>query len=158
MHTLRTDRLVRGLLLAVAVGCLSTCAADDDDDGNGGADGGDGSGGNDPALIATWSGHEVGDTVTVWTFVFGESEGSAATDGAEVYSGPYTVDTSADPKELTMVITSSSFDDYLGETANAIYEVVGDELTFAGNEPGNPARPTSFTPSGGTRVFELTRQ
>ena len=112
--------------MAVAVGCLSACAADDDDDGNGG-DGGDGSGGADPALIATWSGREVGDTVTVWTFVFGETEGSASTDGAEVYSGPYTVDTSADPNELTMVISSSSVEQYVGETANAIYEVVGDE-------------------------------
>jgi uncharacterized protein (TIGR03067 family) len=144
--------------MADAIGCLAACAAEDDDDGGGGDGGGDGDGGSDPALIATWSGHEVGDAVTLWTFVFGETESSASTDGAEVYSGPYTVDTTAEPNELTMVIESSSFDDYVGETSNAIYEVVGDELTFAGNEPGNPARPTSFTPTGATRVFELTRQ
>jgi uncharacterized protein (TIGR03067 family) len=157
MAKLRTGHVLRCLLMALAVGCLASCA-EEDDDGGGGDGGGDGGGGSDPALVATWSGHEVGDTVTVWTFVFGETEGSAATDGAEVYSGEYTVDTTADPNELTMVIASSSFEAYVGETTNAIYEIVGDQLTFAGNEPGNPARPTSFAPGAGARVFELTRQ
>lgn len=82
----------------------------------------------------------------------------AAAGGTEVYEGDYTVDTTTDPKQLTGLITASSVPDYVGKTTNGIYEIVGDDLSFAANEPGDPRRPTSFEPGTGARIFQLTRQ
>lgn len=121
---------------------------------------GNGQGGGDPALIGTWSGNEVGDTSTVWTFVIDATTMTVASSGVEEYAGTYTADPTSNPKRLTALITSCPFTAYIGKTSNGIYQVEGNgpsTLTFAGNEPGNPAVPTSFTPSE-TRVFVLTKQ
>ncbi len=118
---------------------------------------GENGGGGDPALVGTWIGTEVGH-FTTWTMVFQETTVVASTDGQEVYRGNYTAYPEEDPKRFKFEITSSSISQYVGKTSHGIYKIEGDQLTIASNEPGVNDTPTSFTPGGGTRVFELTKQ
>jgi uncharacterized protein (TIGR03067 family) len=113
----------------------------------------------DPDLDGTWIGKEVGDDVTVWTYAFTASGSVDVTtsSGNEWYKGTYTADTSSDPKRWTGTITDCPYPPYVGATSNAIYKIEGATLTFAGNEPGNPAVPTSFS-DGRARVYVLTKQ
>jgi uncharacterized protein (TIGR03067 family) len=145
-------RLRRNVFLVVILALVTACIGC----GNGNGGNGDG-GGGDESLVGTWSGTEVGGS-TAWTFVFTATTMEAQTAGMEVYQGTYTANPDVDPKEITAKITSSSFPEYIGETTYAIYKIEGNLLIFAGNEPGDPSRPTSFTPGGVTRVFELTKQ
>ena len=129
--------------------------------GGGGGSGGAGGGvdnGGDPDLIGTWTGAEVGAGSIVWTFVIEGDTVAVTTSGVEAYAGPYTADPTSDPKRFTAQITSCPYTPYIGKTTNGIYEIEGTTLTFAGNEPGNPAVPTSFVPTGATRVYVLTKQ
>jgi uncharacterized protein (TIGR03067 family) len=146
-----------GVVLAVALGCLPGCGSDGGttDHGDGGATD---SGAASQELVGTWTGHEVGTTSPTWTFTFTATTADVTTSGTEAYQGTYTVDTTATPKRATIVITQSAFPAYVGKTSNGIYKIEGTTLTFAGNEPGNAAVPTSFTPNGVTRVFTLTKQ
>ena len=131
------------VLVVVAIFIFASC------DNNGG--------GGDPAIVGIWIGTEVG-PFTSWTMVFHETTVVASTDGQEAYRGNYTAYPEEDPKRFEYKITSSSITQYVGKTAHGIYKIEGDQLTIASNEPGVPDTPTSFTPGGGTRVFELTKQ
>lgn len=113
-------------------------------------------GGGDPArghLDRDWSGafYNLDDGIS-------RNHVVASTDGQEVYRGNYTAYPEEDPKRFKFEITSSSISQYVGKTSHGIYKIEGDQLTIASNEPGVNDTPTSFTPGGGTRVFELTKQ
>ena len=136
------------LILGLAAGCSG--GSDDPADG--------GAGGTDPTLIGTWTGTEVGGGATLWTYVFGATDASAASAGTEVYQGTYVAYPDEDPKRMALTVTDSSFAGYVGEVSRGIYRFEGGTLTFAANEPGVADTPTSFIPGGGTRVFELTKQ
>lgn len=91
-----------------------------------------GCGGNDSGLSGTWSGTQQGSASPVYTFTFTD--------------------------QITSTITASVNPLYVGKTSNAIYLISGTKLSFAGNEPGNAARPTAFATAGNTVAFDLTRQ
>ncbi|MBW1809798.1 MAG: hypothetical protein JRJ87_16500 [Deltaproteobacteria bacterium] len=113
--------------------------------------------GGDDNLIGTWVGTEIGGSA-VWSFTFNTSSATVTTDSVEAYTGNWTATPTADPKQLSLKITACDYAEYVGKTSKAIYKIDADVLTFAGNEPGVAATPTSFTSGGGTRVFELTKQ
>lgn len=149
-----------GFVLAVSFGCLPGCG---DDDSNGTADSGPGDAADDagsPAeeLVGTWTGHEVGQSSPEWSFTFSATTAVVTMSGVEAYQGTYTIGATTTPRRVTIAITSSAYPAYIGKTANGIYKIEGTTLTFAGNEPGSSAVPTSFTPDGTTRVFTLTRK
>ncbi len=74
-------------------------------------------------------------------------------DGGIIYT-----DASATPNQVNFEITHSDYELYIGKTALGIYELNGDQMKFASNEPGVSERPTSFVPGNGTRVFEYTKE
>src|SRR5258706_9319999 len=140
------SKALLGVVLAAAFGCLPGCGSDGGAaarDG-GATDAGADSGGAAQELIGTWTGHEVGTTSPVWTFTFSATTAVVTTSGTEAYQGTYTIDAVTTPRRVTIVITSSAYPPYVGKTSNGIYKIEGTTLTFAGNEPGNPASPTSF--------------
>ena len=142
---------LRGLPLAVVLAAMACCLGCGNSDGN---DGGD------PALVGTWSGTVVNGGAAIWTFTFTATtmDVESTDTGAFTYKGDYAVDATSNPKRLTGHITECSLPAYVNLVSNAIYKIEGTTLTFAGNEPGNAAAPTSFTPGGNTVVFTLTRQ
>jgi uncharacterized protein (TIGR03067 family) len=113
--------------------------------------------GGDDNLLGTWVGTEIGGSA-VWSFTFNATSATVTTDSVEAYTGTWSATPTADPKQLSLKITQCDYPAYVGQTSKAIYKIESDLLTFAGNEPGVAATPTSFTPGGGTRVFELTKQ
>ena len=82
----------------------------------------------------------------------------------EWYTGTFSIQSKANPKQFDFVIKDGEFTIYKGRTALAIYEVEGNTLTWAANEPGLTVRPTAFTPgyqdNGDhyTRVYILEKQ
>jgi uncharacterized protein (TIGR03067 family) len=77
--------------------------------------------------------------------------------GQELYQATFTLNKSQTPYCLDAVITSSRNTQYVGKSSVGIYQLTNDTLLIAGNEPGNPLRPTSFTPSGQIAVMRVTR-
>jgi uncharacterized protein (TIGR03067 family) len=133
-----------GLLCTLAIGCGMSDPA---------------SGTEDPALVGTWTGTGTASgSSTAWTFVFTATTADVKMAGSSAFSGTYTVDTTTTPKQLTLTISASLNTAYVGKSSNAIYEVVGNKLRYAGNEPGVSARPTTFSASSATPVFDLTKQ
>lgn len=108
-----------------------------------------------PSLSGAWIGNEIGGDEGEWTFVFDANVASATSAGSEVYEGSYVAYPDENPMRLDMLITESLYTPFVGQTALAIYRFDGDTLILASNEPGVAEPPTGFTPTGGTRVWEL---
>jgi uncharacterized protein (TIGR03067 family) len=124
-----------------------------------------GPGGPGPAITeleGTWTGALIGDTATYSMTCSGSAFAfrmGSPTGMTELYGGTFSVDTTVSPREMDAYITRCTVNAaYVGQTSLCIYMISGDTLTYAGNEPGDPQRPTSFTPTGGTALFVLVRQ
>jgi uncharacterized protein (TIGR03067 family) len=115
-------------------------------------------------LEGTWTGRAVWDTAT-YTITFAQNnfsfKSSALPATTDAYSGTFTNNPGANPKQMDSYIAQCSLKpQYVGKTSLCIYKISNDTLTYAGNEPGNTQRPISFAPdtSGTTVVFILKRQ
>ena len=61
----------------------------------------------------------------------------------------------ANPKQLVLAVTECSDPQYIGKTANSIYQIQDGTLTWTANEPGDSAVPTNFdNPNADTMVFK----
>jgi len=76
-----------------------------------------------------------------------------AGNGQEWYKGTFVLQDDTNPKRMIVTITDCPLPQYVGKTANAIYEVNNGTLVIAANEPGNPATPARFGMPG---VAQLT--
>jgi uncharacterized protein (TIGR03067 family) len=123
-----------------------------------GCGGGGSQGGGDPALVGTWVGTEATSGSTVWTFTITSTDAEVKMSTVAAYKGTYTADASSNPKQITITITDSATSTYVGKASNGIYKIEGTTMTFAGNEPGNSARPADFSPGGLAMVFTLSKQ
>ena len=76
----------------------------------------------------------------------------------EWYKGTYTLHEDANPKQMIVVVTDCPAPQYVGKTANAIYQIVDGALTITANEPGNPAFPAAFNaPNMPAIVFKMEK-
>ena len=78
-------------------------------------------------------------------------------DPREWYKATFTLREDTTPKQLVAVVTDCPFPQYKGKTSYAIYQMQGDTLTFAGNEPGDPAVPGNFD-APGARKFVFAKK
>ena len=138
-----------GLTITCAALLIATGGCDDDDDAGYGPP---------TELEGTWVGNEVGDPSTVWTFTMTGSHAYVSATTGEWYGGVFSLNTAVTPKQLTMTITSCVAPVYVGSTSLGIYDLVGTDLTFAASAPGDPVRPTDYSGSGSSRVWNLTKQ
>lgn len=107
-------------------------------------------------LEGKWIGTEPGNDFT-FTFTFsGESLTMNSTSG-EYHNGTFTVNTSANPKQLNFAITSGSETNFVGKVALFIYSINNNVLTLSGAEPGVQTRPVTFSDTG-TRTWVLNKQ
>jgi uncharacterized protein (TIGR03067 family) len=113
--------------------------------------------GSTTELEGTWVGTTSPTPGSDWKFVFSGNTIEAFTNGMEAYKGTFTLNTATDPKQFTCKIVASPSTEYVGKESLAIYRISGTSLAFAGNEPGNPNRPASFTASGQTMSFQLNK-
>jgi uncharacterized protein (TIGR03067 family) len=71
-------------------------------------------------------------------------------------SGTFTVDASKKPRHIDMKIEGGDDEKLQGKTSLGIYELDGDDLKWASNEPGAEGRPTDFTTKEGSKQMVVT--
>lgn len=123
--------------------------------GGGGGGGGDGQeqGGE---LEGTWEMFGVDGYPEEWTFVF-SGDLYSATGPSESFSGTFTSNTNASPKEIDLLCSEISESSLEGQTAIGIYQITGNTLTLAINKPGLATRPSSFAAGGNIKLWSSTR-
>src|SRR5580658_8081813 len=107
-------------------------------------------GSDSPALQGTWSGQEVGATITgsPSLTIEGAKLVFHGADTNEWYTATFKLREDKSPKQLEAVINDCPIPQYVGKTDQAIYKIENGKLTLTGNEPGNPAVPASFDAQG----------
>ena len=109
------------------------------------------------ALQGTWKGHVINDqTDSPCSFVISGNDFDFHDANNIWYKGSFSLREEMTPRQYIAVISACSFPQYVGKTGMAIYRIDGNALTLAGNEPGNPAAPATFTDPEAARL-ELTK-
>jgi uncharacterized protein (TIGR03067 family) len=109
-------------------------------------------------LQGTWSGQELGVKAGSPSLVIeGTKMEFHGANSQEWYKATFSLREDTAPKQLEAVITECPFAQYVGKTTHGVYQIEDGRLTFAANEPGNPAVPASFDAQG-ARKFVLTRK
>lgn len=105
-------------------------------------------------LQGTWSGQEAGASGTGSpSLVFQGSNLELHEVNTNMwYKASFILHEDTSPKQLVVTITDCPASQYVGKTANAIYQIKDGTLTIAANEPGNPAVPAGFGASGARTV------
>ena len=109
-------------------------------------------------LQGTWVGKELSQEGEVKIIFSGNSIDFKGAHPQEWYKGNAVLNQELSPKQADFTISECAVPDYVGKVSKAIYRLEGSTLTLAGSEPGDETRPSSFDPSGGGRVFQLTLQ
>ena len=141
---MRTNRKVLDLgfilLLAAGAGCSTLPKSDVD------------------ALQGTWQGQEIGRQTdgSCLLIVSGKTLEFRGADTREWYKADFTLKEDVNPHQVVAVVNQCPAPQYVGKTTHAIYQLKGDMLTIAGNEPGNPEIPSAFD-APGSRQFVLKK-
>jgi uncharacterized protein (TIGR03067 family) len=110
-------------------------------------------------LQGAWEGQEIGvGQDSPHSLVFsGKNFDFRGEDPRDWGKGTFILREDTQPKQLLLAITECGVPKYNGMTTRAIYRIEDRTLTLAGNEPGDPAGPSSFDASG-TRRFVLKKE
>jgi uncharacterized protein (TIGR03067 family) len=76
--------------------------------------------------------------------------------GDEKYQGTFKLDPSKKPKHIDMTVKKG--DKFVNKTSVGIYELKGNTLKWAANEPGKDQRPDEFRETEGMLYVVLDRQ
>ena len=98
-------------------------------------------------IVGEWTATDQDDDE--WSFDF-QDDGDYVIDTPDgTYKGTYTVDETADPPTMDLLITEApeGFEEYVGNTSKAIYQVDDGSLQISLSQPGGE-RPASFTEDG----------
>lgn len=106
-------------------------------------------------ILGTWIGDEDNGQLDSWGFVL-SCNGLEVVGPQEWYRGTFLLNKAANPYQIDFLITASHDGGNTGKISLGIYQVEGNTLTIAFNEPGVTTRPLSFTLNG-TRVFLLSK-
>jgi uncharacterized protein (TIGR03067 family) len=109
-------------------------------------------------LQGTWVGTESGREGEVKVIYSDKTIEFQGANSQEWYKGTGVLIEDSTPSQADYTITECAMMNYVGKISKVIYKLEENTLVFAGSEPGNEMRPTSFVPSGGSRVFNLKRQ
>jgi len=109
-------------------------------------------------LQGTWVGKELGQEGEVKVIFSADTIDFKGAHPQEWYKGTAVLNEELTPKQADFSISECPMPNYVGKLSKAIYRLEENALTLAGSEPGDENRPSSFEPSGGTRVFQFTLQ
>jgi uncharacterized protein (TIGR03067 family) len=110
-------------------------------------------------LQGKWEGEEIGNNPgPCYLTVSGKDMEFRAADPNEWYKGTFTLREDTNPRQVILVITGCSADQYVGKTTYAIYRLEGGTLTITGNEPGNPDVPAAFDSPDSRRFAFKTKR
>jgi RNA polymerase sigma factor (sigma-70 family) len=108
------------------------------------------------AIQGTWTGHEKGRPGASSMVLQGTNLDFHGANPNEWYKGTFSLKETTNPKQLVATITDCPAPEYVGKVSYSLYKLDGNTLTVSGNEPGNPAMPTSFDEPG-SRTFVFTK-
>lgn len=111
-----------------------------------------------PTLEGRWSGYEAGRTEKLTVEFTGNHFAYWDARHNELGGGTFVVNDTLQPTQMDLTFERIPDPDYVGKVGLSIYELRGDELTFAGAEPGTTVRPTSIAGGEGVRVFNFKRE
>ncbi len=107
-------------------------------------------------LEGIWTGFEI-DGYSEWTATV-SGKNMELIGPYEWYSrGAFNINENVSPTQLDYEITESHYSGNIGKISLGIYKIEGYTLTFCFNDPGETARPSSFTPNESFRCWELTK-
>jgi len=86
------------------------------------------------------------------SLIFKGDEFSVKKGDKVMVKGKFKIDSSKKPKTIDMDIAEGS-DDVKGKTAEGIYKLEGDDLTWCVDEPGSGNRPKEFATKEGTKTM-----
>ena len=109
-------------------------------------------------IQGTWVGKELGRDGEAKVIFSGDTIDFKGAHPQEWYKGIAVINQEMTPRQADFTISECAMPDYIGKIAKSIYKLEESTLTIAGSEPGDDSRPTSFEPSGGTRVFKFILQ
>lgn len=111
-------------------------------------------------LQGTWVGTELGREGEVKVVISGDTIHFIGANPQEWYKGTMTLHEESNPRQADYTISECAMPEYVGKISKGIYKLDEgtDALTLAGSEPGDESRPSTFEPSGGTRIFDLALQ
>jgi uncharacterized protein (TIGR03067 family) len=109
-------------------------------------------------LEGRWSGYENGQTEKITIEFTGNRFAHWDAQNNELGSGTFVVNDTVQPKQMDLTFEKITAPQYVGKVALAIYELNGDELKFAGSEPGSTQRPPDISGGPGVRTFTLRRE
>ena len=110
-------------------------------------------------LQGKWEGEEIGNNPGPCHLVInGKDLEFHSPDPNEWYKGTFTLREDTNPRQVAVVITGCSAEQYIGKTSLAIYRLEGGTLMIAGNEPGKPEVPAGFdSPESRHFLFKSSR-
>ncbi len=109
-------------------------------------------------LQGTWSGQEIGAGPGLATVVInGSTLEFRGVTAPEWYKATFSLRGDTTPKQALITIADSPDPQYIGKTAQVIYQLKGGTFTVAGNEPGDPSLPASLD-APTARRFVLKKQ
>ena len=115
--------------------------------------------GTGPTIEGRWIGHDLTQPTEQLTvsfsgnrFIYWDSRTN------ELGRGTYSINDNVQPAQIDLTFEMSVAPEFAGKVSLAIYELNGEELKIAGNDPGNPRRPVDFTGGHETRVFSWKRE
>ena len=102
--------------------------------------------------VSSESGGKEQKEATEHSLVFEGDKFSVKKGDKVMVKGTFKVDASKKPKEIDMEIADGP-DDVKGKTAQGIYKLEGDELSWCVDEPGSGNRPKEFATKEGTKTM-----
>jgi uncharacterized protein (TIGR03067 family) len=97
-------------------------------------------------LEGTWEGTNMdGIDQTQWTYIMALNSIIIQADALEKYRGTFTLDTSASPRHIDIVISKSATASDAGKTIPGLYSLSVNILQITGNGPGSQ-RPSNMDP------------
>ena len=110
------------------------------------------------SLEGRWSGFEAGDTEKITIAFSGNQFTYWDAKSNEIGGGTFVVNDTVQPKQMDLTFERMLAPQYVGKVGLAIFEFQGDQLTFAGAEPGSTVRPTNIAGGQGVRTFTLKHE
>lgn len=109
-------------------------------------------------LEGRWGGFESGRTEKITLEFTGNRFAYWDAKTNEIGGGTFVVSDTVRPMQVDLTFERIVAPEHVGKVGLAIFELNGNELRFAGAEPGTPVRPTTLAGGQGVRVFVFNRE
>lgn len=109
-------------------------------------------------LEGRWSGFESGSAEKITVEFTGNRFAYWDAKTNEIGGGTFVINDTVRPMQIDLTFERIVAPEHVGKVGLAVFELNGNELKFAGAEPGTTIRPTTLAGGRGVRVFAFKRE